>query len=78
LSDILDAAQRKRADDAIKGAVLEGESLAAKHPLVNLDACLLDPISCPSVHPDIRINGRDLANVGRVARQVQAGAKAKF
>src|SRR5689334_12048824 len=70
--------QRKGADDAIEGAFLEEESFAAQHPLVNLDACLLDAPSCPAVHPDVRINGRDLANVGRVVWQVQAGAEADF
>jgi hypothetical protein len=78
LNVTLDAAKRECADDAFKRAVLEGESLAAKHSLVNLNACRLDPFSCPSVHPDIWFNGRDFANVGWVAGQVQAGAKAKF
>ena len=78
LPDILDAAQRERADDAIEGAVFEGEPLAAEEPLVNLDPCLLDPPSCPSVHAGIRLDARDFAHVGRVARQVQSGAKANF
>src|SRR5262249_52714299 len=45
-------------------------------PPVHLDPCLLDPPPCPAVHPDVGINGRDFADVGRVARQVQAGAEA--
>jgi hypothetical protein len=64
LVHLLDAAQRKGADDAIEGAVLEGEPFAAEQPPVNLDPCLLDPPSCPAVHPAVRIDGRDLADVG--------------
>src|SRR5262249_49396145 len=66
----------KGADDAIEGAVLEGEPFAAEYPPVNLDPRLLDPPACPAVHPVVRIDGRDLADVRRVARQVQAGAEA--
>jgi hypothetical protein len=78
LGDLLDAAQRKGADDAIEGGVLEGEPFAAEYPPVNLDARLLDAPACPAVHPDVRIDGRELADVGRVAGQVQAGAEADF
>src|SRR5262249_44837523 len=78
LSDLRDAAQREGADDAIEGAVLEGEPFAAENLPVNRDPRLLDPPACPAVHPGVWINGRDLANVGRVVRQVQSGAEADF
>jgi hypothetical protein len=78
LSDLLDAAQRKRADDAIEGAVLKGELFTAQHPPINFDSYLLDPPSCPAIHPDVRLNNRDLANVVKVARQIEASAKADF
>jgi hypothetical protein len=78
LLHVLDAAQRKGADDAIEGAVLKGEPFAALHPQGNFDPCLLDAPACPAVHAGVRVNGRELADVGRVVGQVQAGAEADF
>jgi hypothetical protein len=52
------------------------ELFAAKHPLVNLDPRLLDAPAGPAIHPGVRIDGRELADVGRVVGQVQAGAEA--
>jgi hypothetical protein len=73
LADVLDAAQGKRADDAIEGAVLEGEPFAAENPLVNLDLRLLDSTLGQFVHSWVRIDQSDLADLGRVMMQVQAG-----
>src|SRR5262245_53423454 len=71
LNGVLDAAQRKRADDTIESAVLEGKPFAAYDSLVNLDLRGFHPLLRQSVHPDVRIDRRDLADLGRVVRQVQ-------
>src|SRR5262249_3352990 len=76
LDDMLDAAQRKRADNTIESVILEGKPFAAYDSLVNLDPRLSYPLLRQPVHPDVRIDRRDLADLGRVVRQVQARPEA--
>ena len=76
LADVLDAAQGKCADDAIECASREGKPFAAEKPLVNFDLRLVDSPLGQSVHSWVRIDGDDLADLGGVIVQVQAGSEA--
>src|SRR6267142_5848430 len=78
LAHIADAAQRECADDAIEGLVVERQAFTAQKLLLNFDSRLLDPSLCQPVHSGVRIDGRNLANVPRIVRQVQSRAKADF
>src|SRR5262249_41839552 len=78
LMDIVNAAQRKRADHTIERAILKRKPLAADHALLNPDTGLLDPPPRQPVHADIRINHRETAHSFGIIRQVQPGAEADF
>src|SRR5262245_907103 len=73
---LLDAAQRERADHAIEPAVLERQSLASQNALLHVDSSLLDSPLRQPLHPHIRINSRELANTGRITRQIQPRTEA--
>src|SRR5579871_6181944 len=75
---VLDAAQGKGADDAIKAAVLEGKPLTAEDPLAHLDPRLLHPSLGQSVHAPVRIDGREFTDLLGVKGEVQPGPKANF
>jgi hypothetical protein len=76
LAQVLDAAQGKRADRAIEAVALERESFAAENPLVYLDPRPPDPPLRQPVHPGVRIDGGDPADLGGVVVQVQARPEA--
>ena len=76
MAHVLDAAQGKGADGAIEAVALEGEPFAAENPLVNLDLRPPDPPLRQPVHPGVRIDRGDPADLGGVVRQVQARAEA--
>src|SRR5262249_35403955 len=78
LIHLLDAAQGKRADDAIEAVVLERQPFTAEPLRVNLDSRLLDPFLRLLVHASVRLNSRQAGDVGGVVREVQAGPEANL
>jgi hypothetical protein len=55
---LVNAAQGKRADDAIELAIVKGEPLAIENALVDRDARLPYPPLGQAVHADVRTNRR--------------------
>ena len=76
--DLVDAAQRKGADYAIKASVLERQPFTANYPPIHFYPPLPDPLFGAPVHTHVGIDHRELTDVGRVMRHVQAGSKANF
>ena len=64
MPSVLDAAQGKRADGAIKPTALEGQPFSAKNVLVYLNSRLLNPLLRQPVHSGVRINRRELLQRG--------------
>src|SRR5262245_48803914 len=75
---VVDAAQRKRADDTIERAISERQPLAADQMLANLDARPPDAPLGQAIHPNIWIGGPDLAHVIGIVSQIQTGAETDF
>src|SRR5439155_7326215 len=78
LVHLVDAAQRERAHDAVEMAIRKGKQLAAEDVVVHLDTRPANAALSEPVHPRIRIDGGDLADVSRIASKVQPGAEADF
>jgi hypothetical protein len=76
LVNLIDAAQRERADDAIESACLKGQLFAADNPLVHFDSRLPDAPLRQPVHAGVRLDDGDPGNALGIKRQVQPGSEA--
>src|SRR4051794_15972829 len=78
LIHLVDAAQRKSADDAIKHRVREWQALTIQDAPIDFD---VRPRRSPfraRRHTGVTIDRNDFANVRRITRQIQARAGADF
>src|SRR5207244_2128520 len=76
--NLLDAAQRKGADHAIKGPVLERQPFTANDPPIHLHPPLPDSLFGPALHAHVWFDHGEAANPGGIMRYVQAGSKTNF